>query len=343
MVGPVVSYLGWHGRGNVGDDAIYDAVRAQLPGAVFVDFPHHPHEQIYAAATGLNPWMRRSSFLIGGGTLAGRIYFRKLVNRALGVIGDNASFAIGIGVEDPGFQGFRSGSENNELMQWLPVLSKFHTVSVRGPRSAELLSDIGLDVQVSGDPALLLPSPVVAPLEGLIGVNLGFGDDLWGHDPATLASEMNKAMAQLSAAGYRFSGILMNSDDQHWTEMALDGIPADIVRPLDAAAAAAELARCSVAVVSRLHAGILAALSGTPVISLEYQPKCRDFALSIDDERSLIRTDAVTGSEVVDRVHAALADAPGIRAKTNAAVAVLRERLLSDYAGARSQLGLVNH
>lgn len=338
MAGPVVSYLGWHGRGNIGDDAIYEAVRAQLRGAVFVDFPHHPHEQLYAAAMGLNPWMRRSSFLIGGGTLAGRIYFRKLVNRALGVIGDNASFAIGIGVEDPGFQGLRSGSQNNELLQWLPVLSQFHTVSVRGPRSAELLADIGLDVQVSGDPALLLPSPTVVPQDGVIGVNLGFGDDLWGHDPVTLASEMNSAMTKLAAKGYRFVGILMNSGDAQWTEMALDGIPADIVRPVDAAAAAMDLARCSVAVVSRLHAGILAALSGTPVISLEYQPKCRDFALSIDDERSLIRTDAVTGGEVVDRVHAALADASSIRSKTISAVGVLRERLRSDYASARSEL-----
>ncbi len=24
---PLVAYLGWHGRGNLGDDAIYDAVQ----------------------------------------------------------------------------------------------------------------------------------------------------------------------------------------------------------------------------------------------------------------------------------------------------------------------------
>ena len=29
--GPLVAYLGWHGRSNLGDDAIYDAVRSQLP------------------------------------------------------------------------------------------------------------------------------------------------------------------------------------------------------------------------------------------------------------------------------------------------------------------------
>ena len=125
---------------------------------------------------------------------------------------------------------------------------------------------------------------------------------------------------QLSSEGYRFVGVLMNRSDSRWTEAALSDIAADIVRPADAGAAARELARCSVAIVSRLHAGILASLSGTPVISLEYQPKCRDFALSIDDERSLLRTDKLRASAVVDAVHGALADSSTIRTKTHAAV-----------------------
>ncbi len=209
-----------------------------------------------------------------------------------------------------------------------------------GPRSAELLSDIGLDVEVSGDPALLLPRPDGVPEDGLIGVNLGFGDDLWGHNPVRLAEEISVAVKQLSSQGYRFVGILMNPEDREWTEGALNDIAADIVLPADPAAAARELARCSVAITSRLHAGILASLSDTPVISLEYQPKCRDFALSIDDERSLIRTDELSGFAVVDGVAAALADSANIRTKTRAAVAGLRQRLQAEYAALGHQLGL---
>ena len=132
----------------------------------------------------------------------------------------------------------------------------------------------------------------------------------------------------------------MNRDDRRWTEAALNGIAADIVLPIDARAAAWQLARCSVAIVSRLHAGILASLSGTPLISLEYQPKCRDFALSIDDERSLIRTDELDSAAVVDRVGSALADSSNIRIKTRAAVARLRQRLLAEYASLARQLGV---
>jgi polysaccharide pyruvyl transferase WcaK-like protein len=131
----------------------------------------------------------------------------------------------------------------------------------------------------------------------------------------------------------------MNRADMRWTQLALNGIAADIVSPVDAQAAARELARCSVAIVSRLHAGILAATSGTPVVSLEYLPKCRDFALSIDDERSLIRTDKLSCTAVVDHVGSALADASNIRAKTEAAVATLRRRLAAEYAAVRHQIG----
>jgi polysaccharide pyruvyl transferase WcaK-like protein len=337
---PVVGYLGWHGRGNLGDDAIYDAVRAQLPDATFLDLPRFPNEVMRARVTGLNRSLRHGVQMLGGGTLVGTRYFRRLTKRGMALTRGNGSFAIGVGVEDPGFVRRRYGSDSDELKRWAPMLSEFHTVSVRGPRSAELLSGVGLNVEVSGDPALMLPPPDVVAEEGLIGLNLGFGDDdLWGQDPATVVLEMSRAVTQLSSQGHRFVGILMNQADMRWTQLALNGVKADIVMPADAHAAACELARCSVVIVSRLHAGILAALSATPVVSLEYLPKCRDFARSIGDERSLIRTDELTSTAVVDNVGGALADSSTIRARTQAAVANLRRRLDIEYAAVRHQLG----
>lgn len=337
---PLVAYVGFHRMGNLGDDAIYDAVRSQLPGATFLDLPPSRKEMIRSVATGLHLSLRRSTQVVGGGTIVGRSQWRRLINRGMALTKNRGTHAIGVGVEDPVFSGRNSGSEKGELKRWAPILSEFHTVSVRGPRSAELLADIGVNVEVSGDPALLLPRPKVAPEDGLIGVNLGFGDDLWGHDPEQLASEMSAAVQRLQALGYRFVGVLMNPEDRRWTEIALRDTPAEILHPIDAGAAASELARCSVAIVSRLHAGILAALSDTPVVTLEYQPKCRDFALSIDAEQSLIRTDTLNSAAVVDHVATTLANASNIRTRTRARVTHLRQRLEAEYAGLGHQLGI---
>ena len=338
---PMVAYVGWHGMGNLGDDAIYDAVRSQLPGATLLDVPRFSRERVRAFATGLNRSLRGSTQVVGGGTVVGTYYFRELISRGLALTGTSGNYAIGVGVDDPIFHRRVNASDKDELKRWAPLLSHFDIVSVRGPRSAELLSDVGVDVQVSGDPALLLPRPDLRPEDGLIGLNLGFGDDeLWGQDPARVADEMSSAVKQLSSQGHRFVGILMNRADKRWTGRALDGMPANIVAPADANAAARALARCSVAIVGRLHAGILASLSDTPVVSLEYLPKCRDFALSVDDERSLIRTDRLTSAAVVDRVTDALADSDAIRAKTRAAVAKLRQRLDAEYAALGRGLGL---
>lgn len=340
---PLVAYLGWHRRGNLGDDAIYDAVRSQLPGATFIDLPLFRHEAVYAAATGLSWSLRRSPQavqVVGGGTIVGRRVFRRWVNRGIALT-NKGSYAIGVGVEDPVLIPRFNRWGKDELKRWAPILSNFHTVSVRGPRSAELLSDIGLDVEVSGDPALLLPRPDVVPEDGLIGVNVGFGaGSIWGQDRATVAEEMSLAAKQLASQGYRLIGILMHPNDRRWTEMALKDVTADIVLPVDAGAAVRELARCSVAIVSRLHAAILAALSDTPVISLEYQPKCRDFALSIDSAHLVIRTDVLSASDVVDRVGSALADSSNIRITTRTAVTHLRQRLQTEFATLRGQLGI---
>src|SRR5262245_61433302 len=119
---PLVGYLGWHGMGNLGDDAIYDAVRSQLAGAAFLDLPRSPRERIRAFATGLNRSLRRSTQVVGGGTLVGTRYFRHLVNRGLALTRNHGSYAIGVGVEDPAFARRTNKSDKDELKRWLPIL-----------------------------------------------------------------------------------------------------------------------------------------------------------------------------------------------------------------------------
>ncbi len=59
-------------------------------------------------------------------------------------------------------------------------------------------------------------------------------------------------------------------------------------------------------VAMNLHAGILAAVANVPFVSLEYQPKCRDFAATIGWEEFLVRTDDLEPGKLIDRVSAVM-------------------------------------
>jgi polysaccharide pyruvyl transferase WcaK-like protein len=340
---PTVCYVGWHDRGNIGDDAIFEAVRDALLGAQLIDLPLYRREAALSMARVLRLRHSETTLVLGGGTCIGRRNWRAHVRRGIALANLRAAYAIGAGVEDPVFRGRHSYSDKGELKRWAPLLRSFGTVSVRGPRSADLLSTIGIDAAVVGDPALLLPRPIAAAVSpGRIGVNLGFGDDLWGHDPAAVATEMARACKVLEAQGFTFHGILLNGKDRKWTEWALREVtgPVTYVSAVNSAQALRELAGCSAVVVSRLHAAVLASISGTPAVALEYQPKCRDFALSIGTEDALLRTDTVSAGQIVGHVSAAINDRDQVSHRTLAAVALLRTRLTEAYDLAREALGL---
>ncbi|HEU5112967.1 MAG TPA: polysaccharide pyruvyl transferase family protein, partial [Acidimicrobiia bacterium] len=74
----------------------------------------------------------------------------------------------------------------------------------------------------------------------------------------------------------------------------------------------------------RLHACILAAAVSTPFIGIEYRPKLRDFAESVDRGDLVVRTDSLSGDSIVEL--AAKATSLGTEA-TDSLVAIYRSRL----------------
>ncbi len=342
MSPPTLCYIGWHNQGNLGDDAIREAVQSALHGAEIVDLAMQPRVIATSLASGLHRRVQDSTLVLGGGTCLGRRNWRRVVRLGTALTRGRPGYAIGAGVEDPAFVGLRSYSDRDELARWPRLLGSFRSVSVRGPRSAALLADVGVDAPVVGDPALLLPRVDVEAVEGRIGVNLGFGDDLWGHDGAGVADVMASVCAELDAAGHELVGIPMNEDDRTWLATAFRDVtrPVEIVEARTTPQVIAALASCSVAIVSRLHAAVLAALAGTPTVTLEYQPKCRDFALSIGNGDFLVRTDRVSTGTLLERTETALAERNAISNRTTDAVDHLRGCLTSAYGAARQDLGL---
>lgn len=339
-----LAYLGWHGRGNVGDDAIHDGVAAAMAGVELVDAPLYPRDALHALRDGRLRGLRAAVPFLGGGTCIGRANWRVHVLSSLALARGRPAACVGAGVEDPTFVGRHSFSGPHELARWARVLRRFERVSVRGPRSAELLADVGVDVVVAGDPALALARPTRRPVSGRIGVNAGFGDDLWGHDPERAIDVVTAVCRALGRRGHQIVGIAVNQDDRLALERILvgAGLPLMLESPPNAAAAAAAFGSCETVIAMRLHAGILAALAGTPLVALEYQPKCRDFARSIGNEPRTVRIDRC-GADDVTALVAALADGRAGAAEASrlsAAVDDLRRRLDGEFEALRARLGV---
>lgn len=306
---PLVAYLGWAGRGNLGDDAIQLALECGVPGAVFAGLPLYPTEtaRFVLAADGARR-VRKAVLLLGGGTVIGRSTWRRHVRVALGLVRTRPALMIGTGVEDPVFQGRHSFSSRGELRRWTGILRSFDSVTVRGPRSAELLAEVGVDARVVGDPALLLkPGPEASgPDPGVIGVNLGYGDDLWGHDEDSVIRGVAGGLNRAIASGHQVRFLVANQRDlpqaQACAALARLGNQPDIRIVVAPEQFLTEVSRCEVFIGQRLHAVVLATAAAVPSVMLEYQPKCLDFMRSIGREDWSIRTDAVQPTVLADMV-----------------------------------------
>jgi GT2 family glycosyltransferase len=282
---PGIRYVGWVGRDNLGDEAMLDAVVSLMPwGDV----------SVRGEASDL--------LLLGGGTLINR-------NHYLGWLRERDSPRIeravfGTGVASPSYWGLTE--DTKDWIQWLETCCY---VGVRGPRSAETLADWGFSgtVEVCGDPALALVPRETDVEEGSVLVApVWTGGELWGGSDVTVYEAMAEAIEGLVGEGRKVILMSCHPSDDRPIILIRDMIGgSSAVRYLagyeNTAASLDAIAGSSLIVGERLHACVLAAAAGRAFVALEYRPKLRDFAASVDMEEMVIRTDEVTGGMLLER------------------------------------------
>src|SRR5262245_33946666 len=74
---PPIAYLGFSGRGNAGDDAIFLAHQRSLPGAQLARLPLEWERQTLAVLGRLRRRPLHAGILVGGGTVVGRAQWRE--------------------------------------------------------------------------------------------------------------------------------------------------------------------------------------------------------------------------------------------------------------------------
>lgn len=332
-------YVGWTGQRNLGDDAIADAL---IPRLGTVEQAHAPYQLADLAKRVVGGGLAssgRRALLLGGGTAIGRRNWR-MVLTANGALLARAKpwFMIGAGVEDPAFQGRNSFSANGELARWRGICRNFDAVTVRGPRSVELLEGVGIPTRMVGDPALLHePAGITEPHDKLLGINLGYGDDLWGHDHDRVVDALAGLVKSLAGEGWRVRAIVVNPKDEPALRTCLSrsGVAADRAEVVTADTVErffAAVAPCTLLVAERLHALVLAAAAAVPVVGLEYQPKCADFLASVGALDRAVRTDQVNSDVLHEHVVDLVENRPTESARLLAEVNGLRALLTGELA-----------
>ena len=254
--------------------------------------------------------------LCGGGTFINRndeaIRIYKQLRARIG----SAVPTFGTGVANSDFWAAREPGWIDRRKEWVDALEELPVVRVRGPLSKCQLDDAGArNVVVCGDPAVLFHAPyAIRPMREQqdgplrVGINAGdcsgklFGRQEWVQDALVDAARW------LRNAGHQVEIIPVWVKD---VEACIDvarraELDRSVVSPLCSTPEAffGRIEKLDLLVSLKLHAGILAAAANVPFVSLEYRPKCRDFASSLGWEEFLIRTDQLGNRALIDRISA---------------------------------------
>jgi polysaccharide pyruvyl transferase WcaK-like protein len=220
--------------------------------------------------------------LLGGGTIIGPAYALP-VRRTLKLRLPMVTFGSGVG--SAGF----GNAERPELSEWKNLLDQFEMIGVRGWRSHEALTKLGIKkVQVIGDPALSLGPDTLpkAKVRPTLAVNLaGNAGDQYGIGTCACYREVAAIAKRHIADGGDLLPIALGPGDRRFlrdllADAGLEGQPILQPHTPDQFLRCVSGAQWLIGV--RLHSAVLASAVGTVPILFAYRDKCRDFMESID-------------------------------------------------------------
>jgi polysaccharide pyruvyl transferase WcaK-like protein len=297
-------YVGWTGYGNLGDEILFAAINTLLSHRIV--FYNKPY---ISRLLGVFLQYRRPPFdclVVGGGTLINKSNILTLSES----IDSPRKFSFGCGVANPSFwASLPDFIDTHE--KWTNHLNTFDYVSVRGPISKQLLIDWGITrpVHLIGDPALYFCDKVLVTKSKrkILGVNLGISaGKVWGGSENQVLIDVVRELTVLKAKGWAFKFFPIWRNDLAYileaAQMLGENKPYIVMNYLNLNNFLSELRSVDVFVGEKLHAVILAACTYTPIIMIEYRPKCYDFMASFELENNNIRCDRIEPNSIVERV-----------------------------------------
>lgn len=324
---PVLTYIGYLGHHNIGDEALFEAFRDRL----FTRALLLPYDDVSPLA-GLVRFKVNRWAVLGGGTLINVNPYLDALERC---VAQGRPFAVfGTGVADLEYWSQHPQYQRGNVERWVKVLAKAAYIGVRGPRSLRWLQEQGIQsAELIGDPALCVEAVAggardVSPrAQPVLGVNLGSHDPVSGGAEPTLAATA-ALVRHAIAKGFAVRFVPLHYIDEeaaHRLQQMLNPGEMSTLRFTGAVAdTLAQIQECTVLVGQRLHATVLACALDVPTLSLSYQPKCLDFLESLHCAELAVDTQGITDSALIERFDWLCAQREPLLAKIAAARDSLR-------------------
>ncbi len=311
-----ILYLGWLGKGNVGDDVLYELFKTYFYKYSTIDCTTTAvNIDIYPMVKGYKVNIATYDLVVlGGGSLIHLPYWLRICKEAI-------QEKIPVVSWGTGFDGYFKPNEfssnfleQHNLRQFTDIYNKFTYLSVRGPLTKKVLiaSGVNKEIHELGDPALLYAeetfenqplSPSTDKKEILINWGTSY-NHIFGYDEPRLQQELMSVIHHLIAQGFKIIVYPI------WTE----DIPAAIKLAekvndpdcfvqkvvLDAKSLQQFIQKCFFSINFKLHANIFAASADKPFISLAYRGKCFDFSQTVKCSEFTIATDEVTAEKMIN-------------------------------------------
>jgi polysaccharide pyruvyl transferase WcaK-like protein len=313
---PFNGYIGWVGYGNLGDEAVFQALKSILPDCNFT-----PYRTAKPALVTTQLLKRQAPLLnvaLGGGTLINQSpHWLSEIIRA--VSNNVPTFCLGTGVAPQNSLDTPPNVKGNLLEEWANVLRQFIYVGVRGPLSQSYLREVGLNVEVVGDSALSLAKKQFRKRNSVktIGINISYGTDgvMYGS-PDQLLSEVQKVILSLLNKNFKIKIFPIWKDDLAASNALLKSVSNGDVEIVNAFASVNKYMEaiddCDLFIGQKLHATVFSSMLRIPSIMLEYRPKCLDYMESIGMSSYSIRTDILTSKKLMETIDKIIEDYPGI-------------------------------
>jgi polysaccharide pyruvyl transferase WcaK-like protein len=305
-----IGYMGWLKKQNLGDEAVYIAVRDLLKKHLkkkytLIAKSRHPEKAVY------------DYFICGGGTILSPWATRWDTYLDLMYKKGAKCFIFGSGVQPFGYVWpgkTKLTKKTKELLK--SNIERSELASVRTIESKKTCVKVGCrpgKIGVIGDPALACSAKGGKELvklrtkKKIIGISMGtaYGNMLGRDEESMKNAVIGFARTVLMAGKYAVVFFPMWKEDlrvQKEIVKAVGGKDVFSVNKISNVASTLKLiSKLDYVVGMKLHSSVFAAAMGVPFISLAYRPKCTEFANSVGMKKYAIGTDKLSYRVLIKR------------------------------------------